>query len=168
MCHIAQAAFDVTTVSDEAVRELMNHYGYLVSSISRLKGGFSSSNLHCRCPVDQYLDQSLLLKLANADHSLEDIALQCRLLTLLEKKRFPTNYLHCLLEERWNTSREGAGGEYIDTSGPQYAILLDFCKGIPGDKLLQANAANPEAVATILRSLGSTLGRSPRSDPRAH
>ena len=83
----------MTTVTDGQVRELMSHYGHMVSEIERLKGGFSSSNLRCSCRVDEFYDESLLLKLANSEHSLEDIALQCQILDLLEKKRFPTNYL---------------------------------------------------------------------------
>ena len=59
------------------------------------------------------------------------------------------------------TFRAGVAGKYLDTTGGQIAILLDFVDGVPGDKLIaRAAAANESIVAdTMLRSLGATLAR---------
>ena len=88
----------------------MRHFGHDdVREFSSLRGGFSSQNLHCRCKSDEdgEHDKSLVLKLANAQHSFEDVALQVEILVELEKVRFPTNYAHRLLEGRWDGERAG-------------------------------------------------------------
>ena len=152
-----KASINNATISESEVKELMSHYGHRINAFSSLNGGFSSQNLHCACHLDEFKDLDLVLKLANVDHSFEDIALQVKILEELERVRFPTNYVHPLLEERWDMAKQGVGGEYLDTTGPQIAILLDFVKGIPGDKLLSANADNDAVIDTMLQSLGATL-----------
>ena len=58
------------------------------------------------------------------------------------------------------TFRAGVAGKYLDTTGGQIAILLDFVEGVPGDKLIARAAANDSDVAdTMLRSLGATLAK---------
>ena len=105
-----KVAIDNASISGDEVRERMRHFGHDdVREFSSLRGGFSSQNLHCRCKSDEdgEHDKSLVLKLANAQHSFEDVALQVEILVELEKVRFPTNYAHRLLEGRWDGERAG-------------------------------------------------------------
>jgi len=140
-----KAEIDNATVDEGEIRRIMTQFGLEPIKFEKMRGGFSSCNVRVRCKNGDGEEQTVVLKLANEDHSLEDIQLQVRILEALQPKKFPTNYLRPLSSGRGYIADERMG------------IVLDFMTGTPGDKLLAMHAADTQSVQCIMEGLGGTL-----------
>ena len=134
---------DIAPVGEDEVQRILREYGMELHRFSRIRGGFSSCNVRCEV-LSSAGPITMMLKLANEEHSLEDIQLQVAIFQHLQQLHFPTNYLHAL----------EAGG-FI--ASERKGLLLDFVDGTPGDKLMDNHAQDAAGIATILESLGTTL-----------
>ena len=124
----------------------------------RLTGGYASSNFAAVLkPPGDAAEFTAVLKFSYAAMPREEIEHQLTVLRALEHHGFATNYLLPKLAaapdaglcDRYLVTAEDGGGPWV--------ILVTFCAGTAGDKLLAA--ANEPVERAMLESLGASLAQ---------
>ena len=124
----------------------------------RLTGGYASSNFAAVLkPPGDAAEFTAVLKFSYAAMPREEIEHQLTVLRALEHHGFATNYLLPKLAaapdaglcDRYLVTAEDGGGPWV--------ILVTFCAGTAGDKLLAA--ANAPVERAMLESLGASLAQ---------
>ena len=124
----------------------------------RLTGGYASSNFAAVLkPPGDAAEFTAVLKFSYAAMPREEIEHQLTVLRALEQHGFATNYL---LPKLAAASDAGLCDRYLVTAedgGGPWVILVTFCAGTAGDKMLAAAAAPVERA--MLESLGASLAQ---------
>ena len=129
----------------------------LLTLTHRLTGGYASSNFAAVLKPPGGAEFTAVLKFSYAAMPREEIEHQLTVLRALEQHRFATNYLLPKLAaapdaglcDRYLVTAEDGGGPWV--------ILVTFCAGTAGDKMLAA-AAEP-VERKMLESLGASLAQ---------
>jgi len=152
-----KAAVAMMEIEQSELNRVSEAFGYHLISTSRLTGGYASSNFAAvlRPRSGDAGELTAVLKFSYAAMPREEIEHQLTVLRALERHGFATNYLLPKLAaapdaglcERYLVTAEDGGGPWV--------ILVTFCAGTAGDKLLASAAAPVEGA--MLESLGLTL-----------
>ena len=154
-----KAAVAMMEIEQSELNRVSEAFGYHLISTSRLTGGYASSNFAAvlRPRSGDAGELTAVLKFSYAAMPREEIEHQLTVLRALERHGFATNYLLPKLAaapdaglcDRYLVTAEDGGGPWV--------ILVTFCAGTAGDKLLASAAAPVEGA--MLESLGRNLAQ---------
>ena len=154
-----KAAVAMMEIEQSELNRVSEAFGYNLISTSRLTGGYASSNFAAvlRPRSGDAGELTAVLKFSYAAMPREEIEHQLTVLRALERHGFATNYLlpklaaapDAGLSDRYLVTAEDGGGPWV--------ILVTFCAGTAGDKLLASAAAPVEGA--MLESLGRNLAQ---------
>lgn len=155
-----KAAIAMLDVADVELQRVSKAFGYILTSANRLTGGFSSSNFRVECvPEGGGPPLVAVLKFSYAAMPRDEIEHQLGVLDLLERGKFPTNYL---LQRRGVAADASLVDRYLVTAsdgGGPWALLVTWIDGIAGDKLLVSPPSDLGVAECVMFTLGAALGQ---------